>query len=664
MAGSQTATSEWEIGSNPWNLQPPQPLDTDLDPVAAAVLAAFDIPQDGSVEGGKLPGLDINNMNALSALKLSVFEDFLRNGQYYEVYADVDGLAKRFDIGATSANLAVRYSVPTRRINYPVDQTKVVGFDPPPYLYVGDTYQIIPDTEGNFEAEQIAPIHLLVSKTCYELVFDRYAYYCYRAPNYASKFNDSIDSLFEENYDETVIAWVHNLEGVDNIGDRGSVNFSEYTYYPLSLKDQFGDFNIELFPINIEFTSEEEANCWIAPEESRISKIIDLSRYKYNDPDYGGQAISDVEDLEYFILTGYKITFGTSWPARTRSGRILEEGYNIYVERKDTKEAVALQEGVDFTYWFDGDELIISAGYAQKYDWEEFGYRIYWTDWDYYAGYTGEYGFVWPRLGGTGLDSGGLGSAMWVDDIFIVLRRKLNSVTIFDPEGTADFTMDNVIYEVTPIVQRDPRPATCGAARTGYEYGFNGCVDWTTTIFDTDPLTIQDLYKTSDLAKLNDALAKGVASVSIDAPYLYSENEVYTAAQTILTMFDENEIEEKVLVCSPTTEASLGESYDDAVINSISYSYNDQSAYTISITVGPMYMRDLPSAGTNVWMMETETIKRRGTVTQSAGDGLYYVVSVEGLGEFIAVNTVVGVASPEIGDVVDIEINNVPMGWA
>jgi len=663
-----TQTSEWEIGTNPWDLPcPAVPLDDDLEPVARQVLEDVLVPLrpgtiigDG-IDGGTLRGLDIYNMNAVSAMKLSVFEDFVKDNGHYEIYADNDGVIRRFDIGLTTASVTQRYRVPTRQVTNEVSQVKVVGFDSPPCLYVGDTYSIIPDEAGDFESEQIPPIHLLVQDTCYELVFDRYAYFCYRAPNYASKFNDSIESLFEEGYDETVIAWAHNLEGTDNLSDRGSINFSEYTFYPVEVGSPPEFDEVTLFPINIEYVSEQEARCWLAPEESRISYSLDLSPYKYADPDYGGQLISDVEELAYFILVGYKMTYATSWPQRTLSGRNIQDQHITYVEFKDTKEAIALQDGTDYVSWFDGEDVLnISAGFVKKYDWEEFGYQYYLTDWvSPTIGYVGEYGFVWPRLGGTGLDSGGLGTTMWVTGMYLVLRRKLNSVTIFDPDGGADFIMDNLIYEVTPIIQKDARPPTCGAGI------YQGCVDWNTTVFDDDPLTIQDLYKTSDIARLNDAMAQGVSSVSIDAPYLITADEVQTAANKIYGLFnDEDTINEATYVCSPDSNPRLGENYGEGVINSISYSYNDQSAYTVSITSGPQHLRDFPGTGTNIWMMETETIKRRGTVTQSSGDGLYYVVSVEGLGEFIAVNTVVGDSSPEIGDVVDVEINNIPMGWA
>lgn len=660
-------TADWEIGSNPWGLPDgPEPIEEGLDPVAQQVLDAFNIPNTGDIGGGVLAGLDIHHMNAISAMKLSLFAEFLKSDsdEYKEVYANEDGIAQAYVVDAAGTSLTdIRYEVPTRSVIDPVEQVKVVGFDPAPYLYVGDTYDIF-QQDGDFQAERIPPVHKLVEETCYELVFDRFAYYCYRAPNYSSKWNDQIDSLFEESYDETVIAWIHNLEGTDNLSDRGSINFSEFTFYPVEIQATGAtgsNFPVTLIPFNIDYVSDEEARCWIAPEESRISYTLNIagSKYKYADPNLDGQLVNDVEDLAYFILTGYKVTYATSWPDRTRSGRVLQEGFHTYIEKKDTLEAVALQEGVDYTYWFDGDDINIACGYAQKYDWEEYGQGLYHTDWEWPTGYNWEEGFFWPRLGGTGLDTGGLGQAMWVTGMYLVLRRKLNSVTIFDPEGGADPIMDAASYEVTPIVQRNPNPPTCGAGI------WTGCVDWATTVFDTDPTTgDEQLWKTSDLAQLNEALAQGVSSISIDAPYLIEESEVASAAGKILNWFPQTEVTEKVIVCGPRAEPELGASHDDGVINSISYSYNDQSAYTISVTVGSKFSRDLPSSSTNIWMMETETIKRRATITQDAGDGLYYVARVEGLGEFIAVNTVVSIASPKVGDVVDVEINNVPMGWA
>ena len=141
-----TQTAEWEIGTNPWDLPcPAVPLDTDLDGVARKVLEEVLVPLrpdtiigDG-IEGGTLRGLDIYNMNAISAIKLSIFEDFVRDNGHYEIYADNDGVIRRFDIGFTTANVTQRYRVPTRQVTNAVSQVKVVGFDSPPCLYVGDT---------------------------------------------------------------------------------------------------------------------------------------------------------------------------------------------------------------------------------------------------------------------------------------------------------------------------------------------------------------------------------------------------------------------------------------------------------------------------------------------------------------------------------------------
>jgi hypothetical protein len=61
--------------------------------------------------------------------------------------------------------------------------------------------------------------------------------------------------------------------------------------------------------------------------------------------------------------------------------------------------------------------------------------------------------------------------------------------------------------------------------------------------------------------------------------------------------------------------------------------------------------------------MQTEVVTREGVVTQVAGNGIHYAVHVEGMGDFIAVNTVANQFPPEVGDRVTIEINNVPVGW-
>jgi len=65
----------------------------------------------------------------------------------------------------------------------------------------------------------------------------------------------------------------------------------------------------------------------------------------------------------------------------------------------------------------------------------------------------------------------------------------------------------------------------------------------------------------------------------------------------------------------------------------------------------------------SIWQQQVETVTKEGVVTQVAGNGIHYAVHVEGMGDFIAVNTVVGGFPPEVGDRVTVEINNVPVGW-
>ena len=108
----------------------------------------------------------------------------------------------------------------------------------------------------------------------------------------------------------------------------------------------------------------------------------------------------------------------------------------------------------------------------------------------------------------------------------------------------------------------------------------------------------------------------------------------------------------------------LEQQFGDGVINSISYSYQDSSNYLITITTGSKFI----DAGTNfsdssIWTMDVESITREGVVTQVAGNGIHYVVHVNGLGDYIAVNTIFNQMPPEVGDRVTIEINNVPKGW-
>jgi hypothetical protein len=296
---------------------------------------------------------------------------------------------------------------------------------------------------------------------------------------------------------------------------------------------------------------------------------------------------------------------------------------------------------------------------------------------------------MWPHLGGsnTGGAHGGFGNTMLWDELWVVVTRQKSSITIKDPEGNADEALRNTEYELYAIVKCDPPAPVAGygedTENDPYFDPYIGTVNHLDCVFDHDPMTIQDLT-TCDMALLQEAMAG--QSISVTMPFIDSDIqiEIYGDGSTITyanasnsELFDiaeylydltNEEVDEYTYVFGPTElvgqQPQLGMVYGDGIINSVTYAYQDSSSYLATIVKGPRYLKDTVGLGeASIWQMQTEVVTREGVVTQAAGNGIHYAVHVEGMGDFIAVNTVANQFPPEVGDRVTIEINNVPVGW-
>jgi hypothetical protein len=114
-------------------------------------------------------------------------------------------------------------------------------------------------------------------------------------------------------------------------------------------------------------------------------------------------------------------------------------------------------------------------------------------------------------------------------------------------------------------------------------------------------------------------------------------------------------------VCGPNTEVDLGElGPGGGVINSITYSYNDSSSYTISINEGSRMVQPLSGGGpSGPSFKATESVNARGTVIQALGNGVHFKVRLDGIGEKTAICTCHDVIRE--GDVVSCSIYNNPV---
>jgi len=688
--------TEWSrLGDNAaWGIVfVPRPSDDgDPTPLSVRIFNAYNIPiSTNSVQlnKGTLPGYDLENADAIAVIKMSLLEELNNDPpRLVEVYVNANGEAEFIEVGAEKFNPGqydVRYSIPTRRLVNKVEQVAITGFNPPPLVYVRGPYNLLEDYDSKGERIKtiMDPLNELVNDTCYEEFFKRYALIVYRTPILRSEWKDTLDSLYDVQAFERIIGWITKIEA-DGVDENTEIIFSDITLYPYEI-DLGGIHKIPVHYVDMELSFENE-KCDVDysyinfPREDAIKIEFD----KYVDPE-SGQEQSDFISVDRVIVIGWKCNLVD----------LHGFGYGIGVHIISQKEAVAITENLDYVWMTDEDgNLLISFivrenplakiypgnyyTYGPKafYDYvnnievtrvDDNGHPVSYIR----HNYNGEKGWAW-RLN----SRNGIGPIYFVTKIVVVARRHKSSITIYDPDGNADQIANSMKYELYPIIECDPPAPICGAGK------FNGVVDHTSCLYDHDPTTFENLVE-CDSNRLQEALSG--PSISMVLPFLNGvEIDVNKASgeESVVTYLDSNssplckianyiydlinydELSEVTYILGPEAEPKLGQQFGDGIINSISYSYQDSSNYLITITTGSKFIDSGTSfSDSSIWTMDVESITREGVVTQVAGNGIHYVVHVDGLGDYIAVNTIFNQMPPEVGDRVTIEINNVPKGW-
>ena len=700
MAGNLPYTNfsetEWErLGDNGvWGINfVPRPTDDgDPTPIAIRIFNSFSIPYNAAsasiLEKGTLPGYDIHNLDALTAVRLSLLEELSDDPpKLVEVYVNADGEAEFINVGAdvfSPTPLDVRYAIPMRRLVNKVDQVAITGFNPPSMVYVRGPYDLLEDYDASgVQVKTIMdPLDRLVNNTCYEDFFKRYALITYKTPILRSEWNDLLDSVYNVQAFERIIGWITNISA-DYVNEDTEIIFSDTTLYPVEFDaGAIQDVKVHYVEVNIDDLKYDPRGCDVDYSYIDFPKqdAIKINFDKFIDPETG-QEKTDFLSIDQVFIIGWKAV-ATDWTAF---------GSHIGVNIVGPKEAVTLTENLDYMWITDDDGDPLISFIVREYSYEKLGtgYYLYGPRafYSYIANtvyefsgpsvtdiegattynYNGESGWLWKIN-----SRDGIGPIYFVDKIVVVARRQRSSITVYDPKGNADAIANSMKYLVYPIIECDPPAPVCGAGT------FTGTVDPTTCLYDHDPTTFQDLTH-CDSTKLQDALSG--PSVSLTLPFLNgvdidisnttvvryldsNESPLCRVANFIYDLVNYDEAVETTYILGPNAEPKLGQSYNGGIINSISYSFSDSSSYLITITVGTEYLNT--GAGfsqASIWQMDVENITREGTVTQVAGNGIHYVVHVDGLGDYIAVNTVFGQLPPEVGDKVTIEINNVPQGW-
>jgi hypothetical protein len=144
------------------------------------------------------------------------------------------------------------------------------------------------------------------------------------------------------------------------------------------------------------------------------------------------------------------------------------------------------------------------------------------------------------------------------------------------------------------------------------------------------------------------------SDIRVGLPYLDAD-ECEEMAEKIFEM--QNEISYlTTYTCSPDSKPVLGQKVGDGVINSIEYSYQDESQYMISVQVGPIW-QGLGSWDNSLRKNSTTRKEFEGTVTM-APIGRLVTVNIEGEGVMSCLNGQMQLLND--GDRVKVSVHNYP----
>ncbi len=659
----------WDTKTNPDN-----DFD-DLRHVYLQVLAQFNIPvtfPNGIPSLGLLPGMDINRMSALEAIKLSLAQNLL-NGEWWEIFEDglggviIQPVYKRGSPPPRIIELDPRMCIPTLTKKSDTDMVVVTGYDPPPCRTVGTFKDVVPEGRLPVNPTTIPTGMFTIDES---LMFET------RSPCHARQLHNSVtksyldpliegddvafgsqtvNPFFDPKAFEKLAGWVVKVQGMPTANEdaaRVSYNFSKTTnwLYEVGGKISFDRVTSETQTAG-EFCPVEGITYFKA--DIRIPNQTFIDKYGTNWPLF-------IKPVNVLYL-GYKVTQITSFP--TGGGDQLS-----FVLVNPTPELIASDGAAKWSYVLDGDDFLITMYYQPKTDpdlWESIlatleGETVIKIDDQSGTTTLSRAGLLPSPVDGpakaiiSGPDGiGYYATGVWID--FLIDRPSV-TVTTADKTPASPYAEDLHI-QYAPIVITD-LPAEKAYIEKDGQLVTLTVDELALGTADSDPTTCQNFELTPE-AIMQDKMQGNV--VNITFPFCPDAASCGEAADTIMGYQNFGEVSTYALTCGPDDEPELGaavQGYDANLrIESINYSYNDGSAYTIEVALGPTFS-NVGSWGQSNFGGTYEPVSRQGIIIWAGGDGVNYRVKVQGLGEYNAINTQTDVY--RVGERVQVEVKNIP----
>lgn len=646
-------TMDWGTKDKPYSK-------TFVTPVYQLVLNKYNIPIDfsnGIPSLGHLPGMDIKKMNAIDAIRLSLTEGLV-NEEWWDIYEDGTGGVYFQNVlgnNVETVALDIRFCMPTSTKTNQVDMVIVSGYDPPPTVEVLPFKDVVPAGLGEVNPvsitgqEDLFTVYAgdLLKNTRHGNLASSTAVKSYRDPVIVESYGGQENAPF---YDvkafEKVLGYVVDIDGMPT----DPVEAAKISYQFQSTTTWYKKISFPNFLHKTDYADGPAETTDASYFEAKVTDTSPLYSDRYNSP--WPLYIRPV-DIAY---TGNKIVSVTQVP-------IPATVSFFYALLQPMKEFVSMSMGSAWTWERSGTlDYDFYIYFQPTFNWANLvpfltsggaRYKLLYVPGDTTTQDAPAFTAWQPKLLGHG---GGLGYA--VDDMYIGWEIDRPSVLVEHKTGSDALEIASKLrIRYAPIIETDKR------APIAYKHRIAGesIVDLTDALADTDPTTCQNLQE-SQLDKMEELSEGNVIKTSL--PFCATGAECLKVAKTIYDYMSHDEVQTYSLTCGPDSNVKLGAAVEgfnsNLRIDSINYSYQDSSSYTIEVSLKPVFSA-IGSWSINSAVRATEEVSRPAVVTWSAGDGTNYKVDVKGLGPFYAVNCVKGGNRMfYVGDTVDVTLYNVP----
>lgn len=645
--GNSSFTLSWATRTTPY-------VEGLTSPVYAQVFDKFNIPMDfsnGTPPGGFLPGMDLKRISAIDAVRLSLAEG-LANGEWWD--AVEDGLGGVFfqrvfgGEGPPVITLDIRLCLPTSSKTNIVDMVIVTGYDAPPTVEVKPFKDVVPNGTGpinplNITGREslftVSPADMLTN-TRFGKLASNTVYKSYPDPVFVSSpGGQEVEPFYDPTVFEQILGYVVDIDGMPS--DPAEAARVSYSFMGNTTWYQEIDF----------------------PQFSEVTE-------------FEGEPITFYQSTTSVESPLFSDRYGSPWPLYTKPVSILYTGNSIVditqvpVPSTQTFYWVTLKAEQEFNFLSAGSNWSWNRPGVNQYDFEMYFqpdplwtfalpslqdsgalYKIQYQTDETQVHQEGAFSAWQPNL----LGLSGLGYA--VNRMFIGWEVDRPSVSITDTNGDALSYAQSLRVRYAPIILTNlPAPVA-------YKHKTEGTkiLDQANTFYDSDPTTCQNVEDT-DREKMDELSQGNVINVSF--PFCEDGEACALVAETIFNYMNYGDVTTYSLTCGPDDNPQLGAMVQgfpsDLRIDSINYSFQDGSSYTVEVTLAPVFASIGSWSITNT-LKQTETVSRPAIVTWTAGDGTNYRVDVKGLGSFYAVNGVKGANRIYyVGDTVGVTLFNVP----